>query len=96
MTAYDIPKEMKAIRYTELRKFSLVNVPVPKPKAHEILIKGTEAMIILCILGQFGHTMRFWTLMGRINVSQIMWGLRHGLAHPRRRLQVSDARHHGS
>ncbi|KAJ3542021.1 hypothetical protein NM208_g4318 [Fusarium decemcellulare] len=36
---YDIPKEMKAIRYNKLRDFSLATVPVPEPKPHEILIK---------------------------------------------------------
>jgi D-arabinitol dehydrogenase (NADP+) len=38
---FEIPKEMKAIRYNKVRDFSYTNVPVPEPKAHEILIKGT-------------------------------------------------------
>jgi hypothetical protein len=35
-----IPTEMKAIRYNKIKDFSLVTMPVPEPKAHEILIKG--------------------------------------------------------
>jgi D-arabinitol dehydrogenase (NADP+) len=32
---------MKAIQYNDIKDFSLVTMPVPQPKAHEILIKGT-------------------------------------------------------
>lgn len=39
-TEFKIPKEMKAIRYNKLNDFSLVTIPVPEPKGHEILIKG--------------------------------------------------------
>lgn len=39
-TKYVVPKEMKAIRYNKLNDFSLVTMPVPEPKGHEILIKG--------------------------------------------------------
>lgn len=38
---FSVPKEMKAIRYNKLKDFSLVTMPVPEPKGHEILIKGT-------------------------------------------------------
>ncbi|KAH9223892.1 chaperonin 10-like protein [Leptodontidium sp. 2 PMI_412] len=34
-----VPKEMKAIRYNKIKDFSLVTMPVPEPKGHEILIK---------------------------------------------------------
>lgn len=37
---YEIPGVMKAIRYNNIQNFSLVTLPVPQPKAHEILIKG--------------------------------------------------------
>jgi len=36
-----IPTEMKAIRYNKIKDFSLVTMPVPEPKGHEVLIKGT-------------------------------------------------------
>jgi D-arabinitol dehydrogenase (NADP+) len=36
-----IPTEMKAIRYNKIKDFSLVTMPVPEPKCHEVLIKGT-------------------------------------------------------
>ena len=39
---YIVPAEMKAIRYNKIKDFSLVTMPVPQPKAHEILIKGTS------------------------------------------------------
>lgn len=39
---YKIPELMNAIRYNKLRDFSLATVPVPEPKPHEILIKGTS------------------------------------------------------
>lgn len=38
-----VPKEMKAIRYNKIKDFSLVTMPVPEPKGHEILIKGTAS-----------------------------------------------------
>jgi hypothetical protein len=38
---YHIPAEMKAIRYNKIKDFSLVTMPVPQPKAHEVLIKGS-------------------------------------------------------
>ncbi|PVH88995.1 putative sorbitol dehydrogenase [Cadophora sp. DSE1049] len=34
-----VPKEMKAIRYNKIKDFSLVTMPVPEPKGHEVLIK---------------------------------------------------------
>jgi D-arabinitol dehydrogenase (NADP+) len=37
---YNIPTEMKAIRYNKVKDWSLVTMPVPTPKAHEILVKG--------------------------------------------------------
>lgn len=37
-----VPTEMKAIRYNKIKDFSLVTMPVPEPKAHEILIKGMK------------------------------------------------------
>lgn len=37
---YDIPAKMKAIRYNKVKDWSLVTMPVPVPKAHEILVKG--------------------------------------------------------
>lgn len=37
-----VPTEMKAIRYNKLKDFSYVTMPVPEPKGHEILIKGTR------------------------------------------------------
>jgi D-arabinitol dehydrogenase (NADP+) len=40
LAQYVIPKEMQAIRYTKIKEYSLVTMPVPEPKAHEILIKG--------------------------------------------------------
>ncbi|TID27365.1 putative sorbitol dehydrogenase [Venturia nashicola] len=36
---YTIPTEMKAIRYNKVKDWSLVTMPVPKPRAHEILVK---------------------------------------------------------
>lgn len=39
-TEFVIPAEMKAIRYHKLKDFSLVTMPVPQPKGHEILIQG--------------------------------------------------------
>jgi D-arabinitol dehydrogenase (NADP+) len=39
-----IPTEMKAIRYNKVKDFSLVMMPVPQPKGHEVLIKGTPSM----------------------------------------------------
>jgi D-arabinitol dehydrogenase (NADP+) len=36
---FEIPKEMKAIRYNKIKDFSLVTMPVPEPKPHEILVK---------------------------------------------------------
>lgn len=39
--AATIPSHMKAIRYNKIRDFELVNIPVPEPKAHEVLIKGS-------------------------------------------------------
>ncbi len=39
-TKFVIPSEMKAVRYNKIKDFSLVTMPVPEPKAHEILIKG--------------------------------------------------------
>jgi D-arabinitol dehydrogenase (NADP+) len=44
---YDVPKEMKAIRYNKVKDFSLVTMPVPEPKAHEILIKGMLNLLSL-------------------------------------------------
>lgn len=35
-----VPTEMKAIRYNKIKDFSLVTMPVPEPKGHEVLIKG--------------------------------------------------------
>jgi hypothetical protein len=37
---YTIPVEMKAIRYNKVKDWSLVSMPVPKPRAHHILVKG--------------------------------------------------------
>jgi hypothetical protein len=37
---YTIPTEMKAIRYNKVKDWSLVTMSVPKPRAHEILVKG--------------------------------------------------------
>jgi D-arabinitol dehydrogenase (NADP+) len=37
---FAIPTEMKAIRYNKIKDFSLVTMPVPEPKGHEVLIKG--------------------------------------------------------
>lgn len=45
-TEYDIPKEMKAIRYNKVKDYSLVTMPVPEPKPHEILVKGRYATIV--------------------------------------------------
>lgn len=39
---YVVPKEMKAIRYTKIKEYSLVTMPVPEPKGHEILIQGSK------------------------------------------------------
>ncbi|KAK2590336.1 hypothetical protein QQS21_011979 [Conoideocrella luteorostrata] len=38
-THHSVPREMKAIKYWALRDFSLTTLPVPEPKANEILIK---------------------------------------------------------
>lgn len=46
--AYDIPKEMKAIRYNKVKDFSLVTMPVPEPKDHEILVKGSMSSCVHC------------------------------------------------
>jgi hypothetical protein len=45
-TAYKIPTTMKAIRYNKIKDFSLVTMPVPQPKAHEILVKGESLSIM--------------------------------------------------
>lgn len=37
---YEIPKEMKAIKYWKPLDFSYTTVPVPELKPHEILVKG--------------------------------------------------------
>lgn len=37
---WNIPKEMKAVRYNKIKDFSIVTMPVPSPKPYEILIKG--------------------------------------------------------
>ena len=37
-----IPKEMKAIRYNKIKDFALVTLPVPQPRAHEVLVKGAQ------------------------------------------------------
>lgn len=37
---FTIPTTMKAIRYNKIQDWSLVQMPVPTPKAHEILVKG--------------------------------------------------------
>lgn len=39
---FDIPTEMKAIRYNKIRDWSLVTMPVPSIKPHEILVKGQQ------------------------------------------------------
>lgn len=39
---YNIPPTMKAIRYNKVKDWSLVTMPVPTPKSHEILIKGVQ------------------------------------------------------
>ncbi|KAH9990377.1 putative sorbitol dehydrogenase [Xylariaceae sp. FL0662B] len=36
---FTIPKEMKAVRYNKVKDFSLVTMPVPEPRPHEVLIK---------------------------------------------------------
>lgn len=41
---FAVPKEMKAIRYNKIKDFSLVAMPVPEPKGHEVLIKGSRYM----------------------------------------------------
>jgi D-arabinitol dehydrogenase (NADP+) len=41
-----IPTEMKAIRYNKIKDFSLVTMPVPEPKGHEVLIKGTTFRLL--------------------------------------------------
>ena len=43
---FAIPTEMKAIRYNKIKDFSLVTMPVPEPKGHEVLIKGTIFRIL--------------------------------------------------
>lgn len=44
---YTIPTEMKAIRYNKIKDWSLVTMPVPKPRAHEILVKGLISPTII-------------------------------------------------
>jgi len=42
--SFIIPTEMEAIRYNNtIKDFSLVTMPVPTPKPHEVVIKGTSA-----------------------------------------------------
>lgn len=36
---FEIPKTMKAIRYNKVKDWSLVDMPVPVPKPHEVLVK---------------------------------------------------------
>lgn len=42
-----IPSHIKAIRYNKPKDFELVQIPVPEPAAHEILIKGTATQLSL-------------------------------------------------
>ncbi|KAK7522561.1 chaperonin 10-like protein [Phyllosticta citriasiana] len=37
--AFRIPQTMKAIRYNKVQDWALVDLPVPEPKAHEVLVK---------------------------------------------------------
>lgn len=41
-----IPKTMKAIRYNKVQDYKLVNIPVPVPRANEVLIKGDRSQTI--------------------------------------------------
>ena len=38
--SHELPSKMKAIRYNDVKNFELVDMPVPQPKAHEVLVKG--------------------------------------------------------
>lgn len=38
---------MKAIRYNKIQDYSLVDMDVPEPKPHEILVKGTSSRVYL-------------------------------------------------
>lgn len=40
MCSPTIPSQMKAIRYNKPGQFELVNMPVPEPRDHEVLVKG--------------------------------------------------------
>lgn len=37
---FEIPETMKAIRYNKVKDWSLVDMPVPVPKPHEVLVKS--------------------------------------------------------
>ena len=58
-SGFVVPEEMKAIRYNKVKDFALVTMPVPKPKAHEILIKGTRwspALLISIVASDYSHS----------------------------------------
>lgn len=68
-TKFVVPKEMKAIRYNKIKDFSLVTMPVPEPKGHEVLIKGSKHL--------------FYTDIEMLNLySQVLRCLWHGYPHP--------------
>lgn len=43
---FQIPKTMKAIRYNKIKDWSLVEMPVPTPKPHEVLVKSNSLSIL--------------------------------------------------
>lgn len=73
-TSFEVPKTMKAVRYNKIKDWSLVEMPVPVPKPHEVLVKST--------LLQFAAPPRVHT--DDPICSQILRHLRHRSAHPQR------------
>lgn len=43
---FEIPKTMKAIRYNKVKDWSLVDMPVPVPKPHEVLVKRDRKSVV--------------------------------------------------
>lgn len=80
VTQYDIPTEMRAIRYNKIKDFSLVTMPVPQPKSHEVLIKGMYILLEVVIANE-PH-------------SEVLRDLWHGSSHPQRRFRLSHASSH--
>ena len=77
--AFEIPKTMKAIRYNKVQDWALVDLPVPEPKAHEVLVKRECKVAARAISDE---------------ISQIVRNLRDRLGNPQWKFRFSHARRH--